>query len=203
MTLATIGIVLLLFSTSVQACGSYAIRPISDFTDTNTDIAGWGDPEWDPVLIAVPCGSDYGAPMQHIADTIHYGFVLEKDLGDGRIMYKIFLYVKGAILQIFYNVGTWWLPDENGIYQQLMFTGEMDYFFTTTIIAHNWEFGGPVPWLWSIWFLGGGETLSQILIAYGTGILTESGAAANVKITMVGMLVDGVYSWPIETIEFY
>lgn len=202
MTLATIGIVLLLFSTTVQACDSKAVRPISDFTDTNTDIAGWGDPEWDPNLIAVPCGCDYGLPMEYIADTIHYGFVLEKDLGDGRIMYKIYLYVKGAILHIFYDVGTWWLPDENGVYQQLMFTGKMNYFFTTTIIVYG-EFGDPVPNLWYVWFFGGGETLFVTLIARGTGILTESGETACVKISMVGILVDGVVEWPIETIEFY
>jgi hypothetical protein len=202
MIIATIGIILLLFSTSVQACGSKAIRPISDFTDTNTDIAGWGDPAWDPMLIAVPHGCDYGYPMEYIVNCRHYGFVLEEDLGDGRIKYKIYLYVKGAILQIFYDVGMWWLPDENGVYQQLMFTGEMNYFFTTTIIVYG-EFGGPVPWLWYVWFFGGGETLFQTLIAMGTGTLMESGETANVKIEMVGILVDGEYEWPIETIEFY
>ncbi|MFX0043820.1 MAG: hypothetical protein ACFE8L_12985, partial [Candidatus Hodarchaeota archaeon] len=167
----------------------------------NTDIAGWGDPESN--LIAVPHGVDMGYPLEYIVECIHYGFVLEEDLGDGRIKYKIFLYVKGAIVWILNNEGFWWMPNpETGIYEQLVFTGEMDYFFTTTIIVYG-EFGGLVPNLWFVWFFGGGETLLSTLIASGTGTLTESGAAANVKIKMVGISVDGVMEWFMETITFY
>ncbi len=199
MAFASIGIILLLFSTSVQACSSRTIRPISDFTATNTNIAGWGDPESN--LIAVPHGNDMGYTIESIADCTNYGFVLEEDLGDGRIKYKIFLYVKDALVDVYNNEGTWWLPDENGVYQQLVFTGEMYYFFTTTIIVEG-EFGGPVPNLWVVWFFGGGETLSVTLIARGTGTFTESGVTANVKINMVGILIDGVMEYPMETISF-
>ena len=93
------------------------------------------------------------------------------------------------------------LQDENGIYQQLKFTGEMDYYFSTTMIVEG-EFGGPVPNLWIVAFFGGGEQTSAALFARGTGILTQTGETTNVKINMIGILVDGVMEWPMETISF-
>ncbi|MFX0021014.1 MAG: hypothetical protein ACFE9S_01715 [Candidatus Hermodarchaeota archaeon] len=194
-----IGVLLLLFSTSVQACESKAIRPISDFTATNTNIAGWADPQTN--LVAVPHGNNDGLQLENIADCTHYGFVLEEDLGDGRIKYKIFLYVKDAVVHVYNNEGTWWLSDPpgSGIYPQLVFTGKMDYYFSTTIIVEG-VFGGPVPNLWVVWFFGGGEGLFSALIARGTGTLTQTGETGNVEITQIGILVDGVMEWPVETV---
>ena len=78
----------------------------------------------------------------------------------------------------------------------------MDYYFAITIIVHG-EFDDPIPWLWDVWFFGGGEFISTVLIASGTGTFTASGEAGNVKIIMFATLVDGVMEWPIETISFY
>ncbi len=195
-----IGLVLLLFSTSVQAYESKAIRPISDFTATNTNIAGWGDPEAN--LVGVPHGNNEGWPLEAIADCTHYGFVLEEDLGDGRIKYKIFLHVKDAVVHVYNIEGTWWLSDPpgSGIYPQMVFTGTMDYYFSTTIIVEG-VFGGPVPNLWVVWFFGGGETLFVSVIARGTGTLTQTGEPGKVKITQIGILVDGVFEFPVETVS--
>jgi hypothetical protein len=141
-----------------------------------------------------------GYTIESIADCTNYGFVLEEDLGDGRIKYDIFLYVKNALVHVYNLEGTWWLPDENGIYQQLVFTGEMDYFFSTSIIVEG-EFGGPVPNLMVVWYFIESETPYVSVIARGTGILTQTGEPGNVEITQVGILVDGVMEWPMETVS--
>jgi len=200
---ATLGICMLSFMPAVV--GKANVRPISDFTATNDNVAAWGDPESN--LIIAPHGG-FMLP-ETIADCIHIGSVLERELKDGRILYKINLHVKGALMAILWNQPYW--PSFPPI-----FIGEMDYYFTTTIIVDG-EVGDPIPWLFDVWFYGGGETKFSQITGHGTGYFTDyaeylglgiSGATAKVKLIQVGItkpeghpFYPGI--WPAELVFFH
>jgi hypothetical protein len=196
---ATIAICLLSFIPSVAAKAN--VRPISDFTATNdyTGIAAWYDPVSN--LIVFPHGFWVTPPIgefpfvsELISDCEHHGSVLERDLKDGRISYKITLHVKGAFI---------WVGNY-GI-NPYVFEGEMDYMFTTTIIVEG-EFGGPVPNLLDVWF-GVGETEISHITGSGTGTFLvdafgyNTGDTANVKVNQVG-LFNSTF-WPVEILFFH
>ncbi len=99
--IATLGICMLSFMPAVV--GKANVRPISDFTDTNdlTGVAAWADPVSD--LIVFPHGFWVTPPgTENITNCEHHGSVLERDLKDGRILYKINLHVKGAMMLVAY-----------------------------------------------------------------------------------------------------
>jgi hypothetical protein len=228
MTLTAIGIMLILFSTSVLAA---TIKPISAFTDTNDNIAAWADPE--SGLTIFPHGwFIYGfdpvtGPFSPdpIADCYPSGSVQVKDLKDGSIMYKIDLHVKGALMVVAdSNTGT------------ILVEGEMDYHFQVTMIVYDGELNDPVPNLLEIWMpdmfpwenpLGdpiGKGTFSH-LTGTGTGTFLNPDMAlaygfdpekeVKVKVNMVGMLdkdfeeghpnyyPDLEQFWPVEIVFFH
>ena len=193
--LVTLGICMLGFMPTVL--GKANSRPIEDFTATNENIAAWANSDF-VVLLHIP--------LQVIADCDPTGSVLERDLKDGRILYKVNLHVKGADLLVFINEIDWhliWTP---------IFVGTMDYYFTTTMIVEG-ELGGPVPNIWDVWFFGGGETLRSQITGSGTGVFTEycddygfdftPGDSGNIKITQVGILKPEGTVWPAELIFFH
>lgn len=198
---ATLGICMLSLMPAVVAKAD--VRPISDFTDTNdyTGVAAWVDPESN--IIIFPHGFYVTPPGTNlITDCEHSGSVLERDLKDGRILYKINLHVKGAYML----VGDY-------LINPFVFEGEMDYNFQATLIVEG-EFGGPVPSLFDVWFLGAGESPFSHISGSGTGTFLvdafgfTAGDTAKVKVIQTGItkpeghpLYPGM--WPIEFIFFH
>jgi len=207
--LATLGICLLSFMPAVV--GKADSRPISDYTATNYYVAAWVDPVSN--LIIFPHGFWVAFGVEVISDCIHSGSVLERDLKDGRIMYKINLHVKGAYMVV----------GDYGI-NPYIFEGEMDYSFTVVIIVDG-VYGGPVPNLMDIWFFGAaGEVPYSHITGRGTGTFlvdTEvagqsfiAGDTAKVKLNQVSIgkpldhpQIDPEYDpynmWPVELVFFH
>ncbi|MFW9882321.1 MAG: hypothetical protein ACFFG0_55370, partial [Candidatus Thorarchaeota archaeon] len=185
----------------------------TDFTDTNAipglpPLSAWVSAEDN--LVMVPHGF-----FETLADCNPEGSVLERDLKDGRILYKVNMHVKGATTWVFWLGGDWFSNPP-------VFIGEMDYYFAATLIVYEGSLGGPVPNLWMIWFpeffgidpIGEG-TISHIT-ASGTGTFTayaeeiglgSNGEIVNVKIDQVGLVKSEDHPlnemWPIEHIFFY
>ena len=199
--LATLGICILSFVPAVV--GTAETRPISAFTATNPNVAGWADPE--SGLTVLPHGFYlFGlGGLESIAECDHHGSVLVKDLKDGRILYKVNLHVKGASMFVV-NATT------------LIFAGEMDYSFQATMIVYDGELSDPVPYLLAIWFPGvlgiepiGEGTFSHIT-GSGDGTFVDDyaairlgfapGASAKLKINQVGILTPEGDKWPVELI---
>ncbi len=196
--LATLGICLLSFMPAVV--GKADVRPISDFTDTNDYIAAWLDPETN--LIIFPHGFYVAPGVEVIADCEHHGSVLERDLKDGRILYRINLHVKGAYM----------LVGDYGV-NPFVFEGEMDYSFTAVVIVEG-EFGGPVPDLFEVWFLGAGEAPYSHITGSGTGTFLvdafgfTAGDTAKVEVNQVGLTKPEGHPfypamWPVELVFFH
>jgi hypothetical protein len=220
--LVTLGVCMMSFIPAVLGQRQVNIRPISDFTDTNPlpyppfpylpPLAGWMYPLDTHNLTMVPHGYP---PVETIAACNPKGHVLERDLGDGRISYEVNLHVKGATTYVF------WTQEQEGQedLELLVFIGEMDYFFSATLIVYDGDFGDPVPNIWMIWFpklLGItpiGEGTRSHITASGTGTFTAdaeqvglgiSGESVKVKINQVGMLKPGGQMlWPVEIIFFH
>jgi hypothetical protein len=217
--LATMGIYLFSFMPAVV--GKANSRPISDFTATNDYVANWYDPESDLIVIihgffVTPPGTD------RIANYPHTGSVLERDLKDGRILYKVNLHVKGAWIMVAYYSQ-----------ERLIFVGEMDYTIIATIILYEGVFGGPVPNFLQIWFPDFfdppidppiGESTFSHITGSGTGIFVDDaaaieqgfapGATAKVKLSQVGISKpedhpqidpehDPYNMWPVEIVFFH
>ena len=206
--LVTLGICMMSFIPA--ALGQANIRPIKDFTDTNAipglpPLAAWASLEIN--LTMIPHG---WPPVETLADCNPKGYVLERDLKDGRISYKVDLHVKGATAYVFW-----------GLQEDLppVFIGEINYYFSATIIVYEGNLGDPVPNLWMIWFpeFFGidpiGETTKTHITASGTGTFTAfaeelglgiSGASVKVKINQVGLIKPGDQElWPVEIIFFH
>ncbi len=190
-------LVILLFSFMPAVQGKANSRPIKDFTDTNDYVVAWYDPETN--LIIFPHGFWILPGLEVIADCEHHGSVLERDLKDGRIMYRIDLHVKGAYM----------LVGDYGV-NPFVFEGEMDYSFTAVVIVEG-EFGGPVPNLFEVWFLGAGEAPYSHITGSGTGTFLvdalgfTAGDTAKVKVNQVGLtkpeghpFYPGI--WPVEIV---
>ena len=199
---AALGICMLSFMPTVL--GKADVRPIEDYTATNDYVAAYVDPESN--LIVFPHGFFVLPGLEVIANCEHHGSVLEKDLKDGRILYKINLHVKGAMMFIAYYE------------DRLIFVGEMDYYFAATEILYEGEIGGPIPNILHIWFPEWfgieepiGESVSSHFTASGTGAFVDDaaaieqgfapGATAKVKINQVGLF--GAEFWPVEFVFFH
>jgi len=205
--LATLGMCMLSFIPAVL--GKADKRPISAFTDTNEHVAAWGDPQ--SGLVITPHGAWWHP--QTIADYIHSGSVLERELKDGRILYKVNLHVKGALMWVHLAEPFW--PEKEPI-----LVGEMDYSLTATIIVDG-EIGDDVPTFWMIWFgFYPGEAPFVHITGSGTGEFTEygeflefgfEGDSAKVKLNQVAIgkppehpQIDPDYDpynmWPVELV---
>ena len=198
--IAALGICMLSFMPSVF--GKANSRPIEDFTATNENIAAFANSDY-VVLLHIP--------VEVIADCNPSGSVLERDLKDGRILYKVNLHVDGAALLVFVNELNWHL-----IWQPI-FIGTMDYYFASTMIVEG-ELGDPVPNLWDVWFFGGGEDVRAQITGSGTGVFTDfvddyelnftPGDSGKVEIVQVGITKPEGHPfypslWPVESIFFH
>ncbi|MFW9783643.1 MAG: hypothetical protein ACFFFB_15270, partial [Candidatus Heimdallarchaeota archaeon] len=197
--IAALGIYFISFMPAVL--GKANSRPIEDFTATNDYVAAWLDPETN--LIIFPHGFFITPPdTEVIADCEHHGSVLERDLKDGRILYRINLHVKGA----------WILVGDYGV-NPMIFEGEMDYSLTAVVIVEG-VLGGPVPSLFDVWFLGAGEAPYSHITGSGTGTFLvdamgfSAGETANVKVNQVGLTKPEGHPfypgmWPVELVFFH
>ena len=159
--LATLGICMLSFIPA--ALGAANSRPIADFTDTNDHVAGYWSPQSN--LIIFPHGARW-LGLEKIEDCDIGGSVLERELKDGRILYKVNLHVKSALMWIFWAEPGW--PGKGPI-----FVGEMDYYFTTTIIVEG-NLGDPVPNYFNVVFgIDPGELIVTHIVGSGTGYFTD------------------------------
>jgi hypothetical protein len=222
MTTVSIGLIIIFLSTTALAATT--VRPISDFTGNNDNIAAWLDPESD--LTIYPHGWYiytllYGLPQpESIDDCDPSGSVQVKELKDGNIMYTVNMHVKGAIMAISNST-------------HLLLEGEMDYNFQAVVIVFDGDVNAPCPNLLFIWFpeffLPGlppiGEGTFSHLTAKGTGTFVNADAAlyygfdpddqVKVKMNMVGILdkdfeaghpnyyTDDGSFWPVEIVFFH
>ncbi|MHA2287801.1 MAG: hypothetical protein ACXABG_03335 [Promethearchaeota archaeon] len=157
--LVTLGICMLSFIPAVL--GTANVRPISDFTDTNNHVAGYWSPESN--LVIFPHGARW-LGLETIADCDHSGSVLEKELKDGRILYKVNLHVKNALMWLYWAEPGWFANDP-------IFIGKMDYYFTVTMIVEG-NLGGPVPTYFDVIFGVYGELSGSHITGSGTGYFT-------------------------------
>lgn len=204
--IAALGLCVISFMPTVV--GTANSRSIGDFTANNDYIAAWFDSETNLIIFphgfwAVWISTPPWEGTEVIADCEHHGSVLERDLKDGRILYRINLHVKGA----------WILVGNYGI-NPMIFEGEMDYSFTAVVIVEG-VLGGPVPTLIDIWFLGAaGETPYVQITGSGTGTFLvdamgySAGETANIKVNQVGFdkpeghpFYPGM--WPAELVFFH
>ena len=201
-------VVIFIFSFMPAALGKATIRPIEHLTDTNSDVAGWYCPATN--LLIFPHGA--WLDPEQIDDCIYYGDILERVLKDGRILLKINLHVKGALLLIYMNEPNWFLNP--------IFIGEIDYYFTATWIVEG-NPGDAIPNGYDIWFGGLGEEKLEHITGSGTGFFTEHAAqygftpgdSAKVKLNQLGIIkpnlklehpkYDGFYLWPAELTFFH
>ena len=195
-----LGICMLSFMPTVL--GKANKGPISAFTDTNPDVVGWGDTETN--LAVFPHGFVWD--QETIVDCDHHGFVLVRELKDGRILFQVNLHVKGAYMYVV------WM-DTYG----LVFEGEMDYFFSLILIVEG-DISDPVPNLFNV-FLGiePGETPFMHITGGGTGTFTDygeelglgvSGESAKLKVNQVGITKPEGHPfypqmWPVELVFFH
>jgi hypothetical protein len=126
------------------------------------------------------------------------------------------LHVKGATTWVF------WL-EENWNLKSPVFIGEMDYYFSATMIVYEGNLGDPVPNLWIISFPDFfgmdpiGECTKSHMTVSGTGTFTAyaeelglgiSGDSVNVKMNQVGLTKPEGHPfypalWPVENIFFH
>ena len=159
--LVTLGIFILSIIPAVL--GTADVRPVSDFTDTNNHVAGYWSPESN--LIIFPHGARW-LGLEKIADCDISGSVLERDLKDGRILYKVNLHVKNALMWLYWAEPSWFTNDP-------IFIGEMDYYFTTTMIIEG-NIGDQVPNYFDLIFGNiEGELIGSHITGSGTGYFTD------------------------------
>jgi len=214
MTLATIGIVLLLFTTSVQA--TTTIRPIDDWASIDTpEYSGWGDP--DSGLIIHPHAvewSDIGKPFNFFSwgyKTVwqcqYKGFIQERVIDEEHTLITIQLHVKEVPFMIFtYTAGfSFWVPP---IYKGIMqYNFQCRILFNTDSLYNILEDPGKIP------------SLFEILVSYfwpypeepvpvvtymhlvGEGYLTEGGDG-TLEVNQIGFLNPGTgdFIWPAEIV---
>ena len=120
-------------------------------------------------------------------------------------MYRINLHVKGAYMLVGdYDINPY------------VFEGEMDYYFTATIIVYEGEPGDALPNLClEIWWPNTtvpgykpiGECTTSHLTGSGTGTFLvdafgfTAGDTAKVKVNQVGLF--GATFWPVEIVFFH
>ena len=193
--LATLGMCIIGIMPTV--IGTADSRPISDFTANNGYVAAWVDPETN--LIIFPHGFYVAPGVEVIADCEHHGSVLERDLKDGRILYRINLHVKGAYM----------LVGDFGV-NPFVFEGVMDYSFTAILIIEG-DFGGPVPNLIDVWFFGAGEAPYSHITGSGTGTFLvdafgfTAGETANIEVNQISLTKPEGHPfypglWPVELV---
>ena len=163
--LTTLGICIISIMPAVVAMSDH--RSISEFAATNDYVTAWSDPESN--LVILPHAYAVAPGVEVISDCKYSGSVIEKELEDGRILYKVNLHVKDAWMFVAY------------MGKGLIIEGEMDYFFTVHMIIEG-TFGGPIPNFIDVIY-GGGEIKSVAIIGKGTGTFMDNDAVIELGYT--------------------
>lgn len=212
LTLATIGIVLILFSTSVQA--TTTMRPIEDWE--GEEIIGWADPvselvihphtvEWD--MDNMPFNFVY---WEHktVWECEYKGFIQERVIDEEHTLITIHVHVEEVPFVIFsYGPGY--------VYTPPIYYGMMKYYFQCRILFNTESLynilgtSGKVPSLFMIFGSVYGfwpypeEPLPQVSYNHivGQGFITEGGEG-KVKVNQVGIFDPdiGDFVWPVESV---
>jgi hypothetical protein len=227
MTVATIGLILILFSSSVQAAGTIK-RPIEQWE--GDDIIGWADPvsqlsihphyvEWlDPFT---PPGSELpNFPFvfvdwekQPIWECEYHGFIQERGVDEEHTLITIHIHVKEVPFMIFYYFEgpyMYFPPIGSGIMQYSL---QVRMLFNTEALYSILDESGKIPALFQIFAAADPATqhfwpylLDQVpLITFihfiGEGYLTEGGVG-DVYVNQVGIWDTelGDYKWPVELV---
>ncbi|NHJ19704.1 MAG: hypothetical protein EAX91_02085 [Candidatus Lokiarchaeota archaeon] len=222
--LATIGILLLVFSTSVQGWGGYRsrinIRPIEDWK--GEDVVGWADPEsglvihpqaveWVP---ADPESPNFPFTLldwerKPIWECEYWGTILERELDDQNTLISIYIYVKEVPFMIFTLTGA------DYIYYPPLYYGVMQYYFqckmqfNTESLYNIFEADGKIPALNEIFGASYGfwpypeepVPLVTYMHILGVGEITEGGDG-TVYLHQLGIFNTeiGDYDYPYETV---
>jgi hypothetical protein len=212
MTVAAIGIVLLLCSTSVQATAT--IRPIEDWQ--GEEIVGWGDPEselvihphtveWD--MDNMPFNFVYWQ-QKTVWECDYKGFVQERVIDDEHTLITINLHVKEVPFIIFNFVPSY-------VYTPPIYYGVMKYYFQIQILFNTESLynilgtSGKIPSLFMIFGEIYGfwpypeEPIPTVTYMHfvGQGYLTEGGEG-KVMVNQVGIFdFDiGDFVYPVEIV---
>ena len=151
MTVATIGIIIILFSTSAQAA-STTVRPIDDYAGEYINFMGiefegsfsaWADPEsglaiYPHAIMWVP-PLDPGNPMDSnflfwgyklLKDCPRHGIITEREIDDELVLITINLHVKEVPFLIFPLTGVFYHNEPN-------YAGEMSYNFELKVVFNK------------------------------------------------------------------
>lgn len=214
MTLATIGILLLLFSTSVQATATR--RQIEDWTGEET--IGWADPvselaiqphavEW---CLVGPNWPFNFLDWEHksIWDCKYKGFIQERVIDEEYTLITIHIHVKEVPFMIFFfTPGYIYFPP---IYYGIMqYSFQCRILFNTVSLYNILGITGKIPSLFAIVAAGYGfwpypeEPLPVVTYMHfvGEGFLTEGGEG-TVNVNQVGIFDPdiGDFVWPVESV---
>ena len=216
MTFATIGIVLLLFSTTVQA--KTTIRPIEDWA--GEEIIGWVDP--DSGLVIYPHAVEWclvgpNWPFNFIDwehktvwECEYKGFIQERVIDEEHTLITINLHVKEVPFMIFYPYTPLYM------YSPPIYYGMMQYYFQCRILFNTESLynilegtPGEIPSLFEIFGTELGfwpypeEPVPVVTYMHiiGEGYLTEGGDG-TVEVNQLGFLNPGTgdFVWPAEIV---
>ena len=212
MTVATIGILLLVLSTAVQATTTK--RPIEDWA--GEEIIGWADPDSGLVIHPHSVAWDMeNMPFnfvfwQHktVWECEYKGFIQERVIDEEHTLITINLHVKDVPFMIFSDIPGY-------VYTPPIYYGMMQYYFQCRILFNTeslyniLETSGKIPSLFMIFGEVYGfwpypeEPLPFISYMHivGEGYLTEGGDG-TVEVNQKGFLNPGTgeFVWTVETV---
>ena len=212
MAIATIGILLLVFSTAVQATATR--RPIEDWA--GEEIIGWADP--DSGLVIHPHSVEWDmenmpfnfAFWEHktVWECEYKGFIQDRVIDEDNTLITIHIHVKEVPFIIFSYIPGY-------VYTPPIYYGMMQYYFQCRILFNTeslyniLETSGKIPSLFMIMGAVYGfwpypeEPLPFVSYMHfvGEGYLTEGGDG-TVEVNQLGFLNPGTgeFVWPVETV---
>ena len=213
MTVATIGLILVIFSSSVQAAGTIK-RPLEEWE--GEEIAGWADPvsglvihphavEWN--MDGLPFNFLYGWEHLSLFDCESYhGSIKEKALDGETTLITIDVTVKGVPFMIFdFSMGPYYPYSPPLYYGMMLYSLQVRILFNTESLYRILADPGKIPPLFRIF--GGADPESKpvpratFIHFVGNGYLTEGGEG-NVHVNQLGIWDPEIfdYNWPAEKV---
>jgi len=224
MTVATIGLILVLFSSSVQAAGNIK-RPIEEWE--GEEIAGWADPV--SGLVIHPHAVEWnmeGLPFNFLNGWEHlslfecesyHGFIKEKALDEVSTLITIHVTVKGVPFMIFdFTMGPYYPYSPPLYYGMMHYALQVRMLFDTESLYRILDEFEKLPPLFRI-FAGDdpdskelfwdaeypGEPVPRVTFMHfvGNGYLTRQGEG-NVHVNQLGIWNPEIldYNWPVESV---
>ena len=216
MTVATIGLILVLFSSSVQAAGTIK-RPIEQWEGEQN--LGWADPvsglvihphsvEW---CLEGPNWPFNFLDWEHLSMfdcESYHGFIIEKAIDDETTLVTIYVTVNGVPFMIFpYMEGYNYAPPM--YYGMMQYTFQIKIQFNTESLCTILALSGKIPSLFSIFAAAFGfwpypeEPIPLVVFMHivGNGYLTEGGEG-NLHLNQLGIWNPEIldYDWPAEQV---